>query len=206
VADGFIKSLAHPGGNVTGFTGSGDMQAKELELFKELVPGLSRPLLLYADDDPASMRWLNHAREAGRVLRLRFVERQAKSQGDVERVFAALKPGEVDGVFICSPHLRLDFHAFILEQAAARRIPVVGYRAAWVERGALFSYSVDFYAVGKQGMARQADKILKGAKPADLPVEQISQFQLVVNRKVATDYGIKIPQLILLRADKVIDQ
>jgi putative ABC transport system substrate-binding protein len=74
-----------------------------------------------------------------------------------------------------------------------------------VEQGALFSYSVDFYAVGKSGMARQADKVLRGAKPADLPVEQISQLQLVVNRKVATGYGITIPQSILLRADRVIE-
>jgi putative ABC transport system substrate-binding protein len=206
VADGFVASLARPGGNITGFTGSGEMQAKELALFKELVPSLRRPLLLYADDDPASIRWLVHARDAGRNLGLQFVERQAHRQGDVEQVFAALKPGEVDGVFICSPHLRMDFHAFILEQAAARRIPVVGYRAAWVEQGALFSYSADFYAVGKSGMARQADKLLRGAKPADLPVEQISQFQLVVNRKVATGYGMRIPQSILLRADRVIDE
>jgi putative ABC transport system substrate-binding protein len=151
------------------------------------------------------LRWLAHARQAGRVLSLQFVERQAMSQADVERIFAGLKPGEVDGVFICSPHLRMDFHTLILEQAAKRRLPLVGHRAQWVERGALFSYSPDFRAVGRVGMARQADKILKGAKPADVPVEQFSQFELVVNRRVATEYGIRIPPSILARADKVIE-
>ena len=205
VADGFVKSLSHPGGNITGFTGSGDMQAKELEIFKELVPGLKRPLLLYSDNDPASLRWLAHAREAGHVLRLQLVERQATSQADVERIFANLKPGEVDGIFMCSPHLRMDFHSLVLGLATQYRLPLVGYRAGWVERGALFSYSFDVRQVGRVGMARHIDKILRGAKPSDIPVEQISEFDFVVNRKVARDYGFKIPDSILVRANRVID-
>jgi putative ABC transport system substrate-binding protein len=206
VADGFVKTLAHPGGNITGFTGLGDTQAKELELFKQLMPRLRRVLLLYAESDPASLRWLGYAREAGRVLDLQFVERQASHRLDVERIFADLRPGEVDGAFVCSPHLRIDFHSLIVAQAVKHRLPLVGQRAHWVSMGALFSYSADFRAVGKLGMARQIDKILKGARPADLPVEQISQFfELVVNRRVATGYGITIPQSILARADRVIE-
>jgi len=116
-----------------------------------------------------------------------------------------LKPGEVDSVFICSPHLRLDFHALILDEATKHRLPLVGYRQAWVERGALFSYSPDFREVGRLDMARQAAKIFKGAKPADLPVEQISQLHLVVNKKTADAIGVTIPQSIRLRADKVIE-
>jgi len=205
VADGFVKSLSHPGGNITGFTGSGDMQAKELELFKELVPGLKRVLLLYSDNDPASLRWLAHAREAGRVLHLQLVERQATRQADVERIFSGLKPGEVDGVFMCSPHLRMDFHSLVLGLATKYRLPLVGYRAGWVERGALFSYSFDVRNVGKVGMARHIDKILRGAKPSDIPVEQISEFDFVVNRKVAKEYGFQIPSSILVRANRVIE-
>lgn len=204
-ADGFVQSLSHPGANITGFTGSGEMPAKELELLKELVPQLERPLLLYAEDDPASLRWLGHARAAARTLKMQPIERQAMRASDVERVFAQLMPGEVDSVFICSPHLRLDFHALILNQATARRLPIVGYRAGWVERGALFSYSPDFRAVGRLDMARQVAKILKGAKPADVPVEQISQFQLIVNLTTAKALGIRIPQSILVRADQVIE-
>ena len=205
VADVFVKSLARPGGNITGFTASGEMPAKELELLKEFVPSLKRPLLLFADDDPASLRWVDHARRAARVLNLQPVERQAKRAIDVQRIFSELKPGEVDSVFICSPHLRLEFHALILDEASKLRIPVVGYRAGWVERGALFSYSPDFRAVGRLDMARQAAMILKGVKPADLPVEQISQLELVINKKTATALGIKIPNSLLVRATKVIE-
>jgi len=205
VADGFVESLARPGGNITGFTASGEMPAKELELLKELIPSLKRPLLLFADDDPASLRWVDHARRAARVLNLQPVERQAKRATDVQRIFSELKPGEVDSVFICSPHLRIEFHALILDEASKLRIPLVGYRAGWVERGALFSYSPDVRAVGRLDMARQAAKILKGVKPADLPVEQISQLELVINKKTATALGIKIPNSMLVRATKVIE-
>jgi len=205
VADGFVKSLARPGGNITGFTASGEMPAKELELLKEFIPSLKRPLLLFADDDPASLRWVDHARRAAQVMNLQPVERQAKRAVDVQRIFSQLKPGEVDSVFICSPHLRIEFHGLILDEASKLRIPLVGYRAGWVERGALFSYSPDVRAVGRLDMARQAAKILKGAKPADLPVEQISQLELVINKKTATALGIKIPNSILLRATKVIE-
>ena len=204
VADGFIKSLAHPGGNITGFTGSGEMPAKELALLKEFMPLLKRPLLLFAEDDPASLRWLEHARRAARAMHLEPVERQAARAADVSQVFARLRPGEVDSIFICSPHLRIEFHSLILEQAIRLRLPLVGYRAGWVERGALFSYSPDFRAVGRLDMARQAAKILKGVKPADLPVEQIAQFELVINKKTAAALGITIPNSILVQAVKVI--
>jgi len=204
VADGFVKSLARPGGNITGFTGSGEMPAKELALLKEFMPLLKRPLLLFAEDDPASLRWLEHARRAARAMHLEPVERQAARAADVSQVFARLRPGEVDSIFICSPHLRIEFHSLILEQAIRLRLPLVGYRAGWVERGALFSYSPDFRAVGRLDMARQAAKILKGVKPADLPVEQIAQFELVINKKTAAALGITIPNSILVQAVKVI--
>jgi putative ABC transport system substrate-binding protein len=204
VADGFIKSLAHPGGNITGFTGSGEMPAKELALLKEFMPLLKRPLLLFAEDDPASLRWLEHARRAARAMHLEPVERQAARAADASQVFARLRPGEVDSIFICSPHLRIEFHSLILEQTMRLRLPLVGYRAGWVERGALFSYSPDFRAVGRLDMARQAAKILKGVKPADLPVEQIAQFELVINKKTAAALGITIPNSILVQAVKVI--
>jgi putative tryptophan/tyrosine transport system substrate-binding protein len=205
VADGFVQSLSYPGGNITGFTGTAEMPAKELELLKQLVPRLKRPLLLFAEEDPASLRWLGQVRQAARALQLEPVERHARHASDIERLFAGLKPGEVDSVLICSPHLRLDFHALILEQAVKRRLPLVGFRAGWVERGALFSYSPDFRAVGRQDMAPQIAKILKGVKPADLPVEQISRLQLVVSQKAAKALGITIPQSMLVRADRVIE-
>ena len=205
VADGYIKSLSHPGGNMTGFGGLGDIPAKEMELFKELVPRLKRPLVLHNAHDPASVRWLTQLRQAAPTLKIQMTERQVANQADIERVFAALKPADADGIFIASPQLRTNFPARILELASKRRLPLAGHRREWVERGALFSYNLDLRAIGRAAAGRYVDRILKGVKPADLPVEQVSQFQLVVNGKVAKAYGIKIPNSILVRADKVIE-
>jgi putative ABC transport system substrate-binding protein len=203
VENGFIKSFAHPGGNVTGFAGLGDNPSKEVELFKELVPRLKRLLVLYAGD-PASSRWLADVRQAATKLKLELVERQTAKRADIERVFAAIKPGDVDGVFISSPDLRTRFLALILELASNRRLPLQGHRREWVEQGALFSYNVDLRSVGKAA-ARYVDKILKGTKPADLPVEQSSQLQLIINLKTAKALGLTIPPSLLLRADQVIE-
>jgi len=203
VENGFIKSFAHPGGNVTGFAGVGQNVSKEVELFKELVPRLKRLLVLFDAGDPASSRWLADVRQAATKLKLELVERQTAKQADIERVFAAIKPGDVDGVFISSPDLRTRFLALILELASNRRLPLQGHRREWVEQGALFSYNLDLRGVGKAA-ARYVDKILNGTKPADLPVEQSSQLQLIINLKTAKALGLTIPQSLLLRADEVI--
>ena len=205
VADGFIKSLSHPGGNMTGFAGIGDIPAKEMQLFKELVPQLARPLVLFDAGDPASLRWLAELRRAAPTLRLQLSERQVANRADIERVFAAIKQGDADGVFIASPHLRVGFSAVIQDLASRRRLPIVGHRQEWVEQGALFSYNLDLRAVGHAAAARYVDKIFKGAKPSDLPVEQSTQFQLVINRKTAKALGIKIPDSILVQATRVIE-
>jgi ABC-type uncharacterized transport system substrate-binding protein len=203
VENGFIKSFAHPGGNVTGFAGLGANPAKEVELFKELVPRLKRLLVLFDVGDPVSSHWLADVRRAAIRLKLKLVERQTAQQADVERVFAALKPGDVDGVFISSPDLRTKFPALILELASNRHLPLQGHRKEWVEQGALFSYNLDLRSVGKAA-ARYVDKILKGTKPADLPVEQSSQLQLIINLKTAKALGLMIPQSLLVRADEIV--
>jgi putative ABC transport system substrate-binding protein len=143
VENGFIQSFAHPGGNVTGFAGLGDIPSKEVELFKELVPRLKRLLVLFAAGDPTSSRWLADIRQAATKLKLELVERQTAKRADIERVFAAIKPGDVDGVFISSPDLRTRFPTLVLELASNRRLPLYGHRREWVEQGALFSYNLD---------------------------------------------------------------
>ena len=205
VASGYVRSLAHPGGNITGLVASGDTPDKEMELFKELVPGLKHPLVLHNGRDPASERWMVQLRKAAPVLKLKFTERKVAVEADVERAFRDLKPGQVDGVFIASPHLRVMFPSLIIDLATRRRLPVAGHREEWVERGALFSYSPDQRTTGRAAAGRYVDRILKGTKPADLPVEQIAQYRLVVNGKIAKAYGIRIPPSILVRADKVIE-
>ena len=204
VADGFVKSLARPGGNITGFAGLGNTPAKEMEIFKEVVPQLRRPLVLLGARDPVSPRWLAEVRRAATTLKLQTVERQVANATDLDRVFAGIKPGGVDGVFIASPDLRTKFLALILDLATKRRLPLAGHRKEWVERGALFSYNDNLRAIGHAAAARYVDRILKGTKPADLPVEEVTQFELVINLKTAKALGLTIPQSVLQRADQVI--
>ncbi len=204
VADGFVQSLARPGGNLTGFAGIGTLPGKELALFKELVPRLRRPLILLDPDDPTAARYLADIRKAAATLKLDVAERPAGNERAIERVFQALKRGDVDGVLVASPDLRVKFHSRILGLASERRLPMVGHRREWVEQGALFSYADNIRAIGRAAATRYIDRILKGAKPADLPVEEISEFELVINLKTAKALGLTIPQSLLLRADEVI--
>jgi len=204
VADGFIKSLAHPGGNITGFAGVGNSPAKEMEIFKEIVPQLRRPLVLLGTRDPVSPRWLVEVRRAAITLKLQAVERQVANAAELERVFAAVKPGDVDGVFVASPDLRTKFAALIVDLAAKWRLPLAGGRKEWVERGALFSYNDNLRAIGRAAATRYVDRILKGTKPADLPVEEVTQFELVINQQTAKALGLSVPQSMLLRADEII--
>ncbi len=203
VANGFVKSLARPGGNLTGLVTYAVSQAKQIELFRELVPTLRRLLVLVDPDEPTMPRILADVRSAAAVLQLRLQEREARKPPDLERVFAALKPGEVDGVYVASQRLRANHSALLIELASTRRLPLASHRKEWVERGALFSYATDVAGLGRVA-ARYVDRILKGAKPGDLPVEQAAKFELVINLKAARALGLTIPQSVLLRADALV--
>ena len=131
------------------------------------------------------------------------MEREVINQADIERVFGSVKRGDVDGVFMVSPSIHAKFSSLVIRLASEKRLPVPGYGKARVEQGALFSYGSDYVALGR-GAARYVDKILKGSKPADLPVERMSKFELVINLKTAKQLGITIPPEVLYRATKVI--
>ncbi len=203
VEAGFVKSMAHPGGNLTGFAGVGDIPAKWLELFKEVIPGLRRVLVLFNPQDPVAPRYLGEFRKAAAILKLKLVEREVSNQSDIERVFASLKRGEIDGVIHGSPDIRARFSSLLIRLASENRVPYQAHRKEWVEQGALFSYSPDLASVGVLA-ARYIDRILKGTKPADLPVEDLSQYKLVINLNTAKALGLTIPQSVLIRADEVI--
>ncbi len=203
VADGLVNSLSRPGGNLTGFAGLGDVPAKRLEFFKELVPRLRRVLVLIEPQDPVTRRVLGEVEKAGAALKLQLVEREVSHEADIQGVFRSLKRGEVDGVFVASPNLYSKFSSLILRLASERNIPVASHWKGWVEQGALFSYSGNLQSVGGDA-ARYVDKILKGAKPADLPVQELSRFELVINLKTAKALGLTIPQSVLIRADQAI--
>jgi putative tryptophan/tyrosine transport system substrate-binding protein len=203
VADGYVKSLARPGGNLTGFVGLGEVPGKQLELFKELIPRLHRVLVLSDPGDPATKRILVELGKVGSMLKLQLMEHKVIDQTDIERVFASIGRGDVDGAFIASPDLQQKFTFLILHLATERRIPMVVRRGNFVEKGGLFSYAHNPLPVGRDA-ATYVDKILKGAKPANLPVQEPSYFEFVINLKAANQIGLTIPPNVLARADKVI--
>ncbi len=204
VKDGFVRSLAHPGRNVTGLAGLPDYPAKQLQVFTEIVPGLRRVLLLVDPKDPVTPRQLAEIRQAATTLRLEQVERHATDEMEVRRVFTALQPRDVDGVFVVSPNLYLRFTSLITKSALAKRLPVAWHQRHGVEEGALFSYGADLAAVGVEA-AHYIDKILKGIHPGNLPVQEFARFELVLNLKTAKALGLTVPPSLLLRADQVIE-
>jgi putative tryptophan/tyrosine transport system substrate-binding protein len=205
VANGFVQSLAHPGGNLTGqaaFAWEG-WYAKKLELFKELVPHLRRVLVLVDPHDPLTPRLLPEVQRAAASLQLHTKVREATTQAEIEQLFSALTPGEVEGVFTASNNLETNFPSLTMRLALAHRLPMPVPLRQWVVEGGLFYYGIDERATGRT-VARSVDKLLKGTPPAELPIEQPTTFNLVINLKTAKDLGLKIPPTLLFQATEVI--
>jgi putative tryptophan/tyrosine transport system substrate-binding protein len=203
VAAGFVKSIARPGGNLTGVADFvGELQDKRVQILGEMVR-LRRLLILTDPTDPATQRLTADIERVVPQLKVQLVERRATTEADVKKIFASLKKGAVDGMVVISPKLITNFPALILRLSLERQIPLTSHRKALVEQGALFSYGPDFVAVG-QDIAGYVDRILKGAKPADLPVQQVARLELVINLKTAKALGLTIPQSLLVRADEII--
>jgi putative ABC transport system substrate-binding protein len=204
VRDGLVKSLSRPGGNLTGIFGARDVVAKQLELYELLVPKLHRVLTLIDPNDPATGRLLAQYRAAASVLGrpLELVIRKVSTARDLQRVFRSLRPGEVDGAFLLSPILRLNFSALTIRLAARAKLPVQAHRKDWVEKGALFSYGADLRPIGRRA-ARYVDRILRGTSPADLAVEVVPDVEFAINLKTASRLGIRVPQQMIIRADEV---
>jgi putative ABC transport system substrate-binding protein len=203
VGAGFVKSLARPGGNITGFADLGlELVPKGLEIFRELVPRLRRVLLVYDATNDVTVSQLPVYRDAAQRLGLTLVERPVRTEDEARSAISAIKKSEIDGIF--SPRvLSQNIPGLILEIAPKLGIPTMFETPFYVERAGLASYGADKYALGRQA-ARLVDKILKGAKPGEIPVEQPTKFELAINLKAAKALGIVIPQSILLRADRLI--
>jgi len=200
---GLVKSLARPGGNLTGIASLDvELAPKRLEIFRELVPGLKRVLLVYDATNKHAAEQLEPYRAAARSLGLTFVERPVRSQEEAGAVISGLRRGDVDGIF--APRvLSLNIPGFIVATSAKGTFPTMFQAAFFAERGGLASYGATDGDLGRLA-ARLVDRILKGAKPADLPVEQPTKFELVINVKTAKALGLTIPQSLLLRADRLI--
>ena len=202
VESGLVKSFAHPGGNITGIADIDiELVPKRMELFREIVPGLRRIVFAYDSANPLAAVVVAH-REAARRLGLTLVERPVRTQDEAQAAFAMLRKGDGEG--IVSPRLHsLNIPGFILDTGTRASIPTMFHSSFYVERGGLASYGADRHEMGRQA-ARLVAKVLKGAKPADLPVEQANAFELVVNLKTAKALGLTIPESVLLRAGRVI--
>ena len=200
---GLVKSLARPGGNLTGIASLDvELAPKRLEIFRELVPGLKRVLLVYDATNKHAVEQLEPYRAAARRLGLTLVERPARSQEEAGAIISGLRKGEVDGIF--APRvLSLNIPGFILATSAKGTFPTMFQASFFAERGGLASYGATDGDLGRQA-ARLVDRILKGAKPADLPVEQPTKFELVINLKTAKALGLSIPTSLLQRADRLV--
>jgi putative ABC transport system substrate-binding protein len=205
VEAGLVESLARPGGNVTGLTNlDRELGGKRLELLKDAVPKLARVAVLY---DPATAGTAREVKEdlpvVARALALTVRPWEVRAADGFERVFAALNKERPDGLYVTSSPLFVTNRKRIVGFALKSRLPSVYQNKAFVDAGGLMSYGGDL-AESYRRIAYYVDKILKGAKPADLPVEQPTKFELVLNLKTAKQIGLTIPQSMLYRADKVI--
>jgi ABC-type uncharacterized transport system substrate-binding protein len=205
VGTGLVDSLARPGGLITGNTTIiGEMAGKRLELLKQLVPRLSRVALLGFPGDPIVAVQMRHAEAVARSLRVEVFPVEISAISDLDRAFETIAKHRADGVLRLGDPLVVPGRQRTVELAREHRLPTMANRVEEVEAGLLVSYGPNRAEQSRQA-ATYVDKILRGAKPADLPVEQPTKFELVINLKTAKALGLTIPQSLLLRADQVIE-
>jgi putative ABC transport system substrate-binding protein len=201
---GLIESFDRPGGNITGIsTLDVELGPKRLEVFRELVPGLHRVLFSYDLNDASGVAAARLYRESARRLGMVLVEQAVQTQAEAQAALTQLRKGEVDGILVPN-NVSLNIPGFIVESAEQQGIPTMFHGAFWVDQGkGLASYGPDDPGLGRQA-ARLVDKILKGTKPAEIPVEVISRTGFVINLKVAKTLGLTIAPEVLYRADRLV--
>jgi putative ABC transport system substrate-binding protein len=203
VANGFVASLARPGGNITGLsTLSPEIYGKQLELLKEIVPRLSRVAVLGDSAEPGHAQALRETERAARTLRVQLQYLDVRGPNDIEAAFQAARTGRADAVLILSSPV-FSLRRELVDLAVKSRLPVMHFRAGFVTDGGLMSYGASTTDLDRRA-ATYVDKILKGAKPADLPIEQPTKFEFIINLKAAKQIGLTIPPSVLARADEVI--
>jgi putative ABC transport system substrate-binding protein len=204
VGSGLVPSLAHPGGNVTGLSMMApDLVGKQLELLKEVVPKVSRVALLRNPTNPGSASQLREAEAAARALGVQLQTLEARGPQEIDSAFAAMTREQAGALVVLTDSIFTNQARQIAELAAKRRLPAMYGLREHGEAGGLMVYGPHPLDLERRA-ATFVDKILKGAKPADLPIEQPSKFELVINLKTAKALGLTIPQSLLLRADDVI--
>jgi putative ABC transport system substrate-binding protein len=200
---GLIESFARPGHNITGVTDLYlELGAKRLEVFRELIPGLQHVLFPYDATNAQAIVAAQVYRDAAPRLGIALVERAVRNQEEAQTTLAQIRPGEVEGLlapWCCAANLP----GLVLEATAHQGLPTMFDTAFWVERGGLASSGSDYYALGRQA-ARLVDKILKGAQPAEIPVEVHTTIEFVLNLKTAHALGLTIAPAMVFRADRLV--
>lgn len=201
---GLIESFARPGGNITGVTDLElQLAPKRLQVFQNLVPGLRRVLFPYEATNVSAQAAAKSYREAAQRLGIELIERPVRTQEEARAVLAQVRKGEVDGI-LGPPGPALNINGFILEFAAQRAIPTMfGVTFQAGEHDGLASYGPDIYKTGLQ-TARLVDKVIKGANPAEIPVEVNSDIEFMINLRVAQAIGLSIPPEVLYQADRIL--
>jgi putative ABC transport system substrate-binding protein len=201
---GYVASLARPGGNITGLSSmSVDLGPKRLELLKETIPRVSRVGLMWNPADPARALEVRETQAAAEKLGLRLQSIEVRSPEEIERAFSAMPRERLDALIVQQDPLTILHRARIAGLTVKSRLPAISVFREFPEAGGLMAYGTNLADLYRRA-ATYVDKILKGAKPADLPVEQPTRFELVINLKTAKALGLTIPQSVLIRADQVI--
>lgn len=201
---GIVPSLARPGGNVTGDTFFvTELVAKRLELLKEAVPRVSRVAILANPDNPAMGQSFQSMEAAAKELNVELLKFAAKGPADVDGAFAAMAKERVDALAVVEDVILIPHSKRIAELAVKQRLPSISF-VDYAEAGGLFGYGVDFLALYRRA-AVFVDRILKGAKPADIPIERPTKFEFVINKRTANTIGLAIPSAVRVRADREIE-
>ena len=204
VASGFVASLARPGGNITGLsTLAPELSGKRLELLKEIVPKLSRVAVIAISTEPGNAQLLKEMELAAEGLKVKLQHLDVLTSKDIETAFRAAAKGRADGVVMLGSAVFNNHRIQIVELAVKSRLPATYTRPEYVEDGGLMTYGPSINDLFRRA-ATYVDRILKGAKPADLAVEQPKKFEFIINLKAAKQIGLTIPPSVLARADKVI--
>jgi putative ABC transport system substrate-binding protein len=203
---GLVTSLAHPGGNITGFTTyEGSLGGKLLELLKEAVPRLAAVGLVYTPSGPASLELLHTVESIGPSVGVKTTPIPARDPAEIERALAEVARERDSGLLVLSGPATRVFRDQIVASATRHRLPAIyPYRFLYISAGGLMSYGPDLVQQYRQA-ASYVDRILKGEKPGDLPVQVPTRYELIVNLKAAKTIGLTIPESFLLRADEVIE-
>jgi len=204
VASGLVESFRKPGGRLTGtYNRVTELTGKRLELLKEMLPRLRRVVIFYNPDNPNRQQGVKVARDAARQLKVEVVEHRVGSVEELRAGLRALRAGEADAYFSVPDAMVISQAALVIDTARAKKLPTMFQEQDSVVKGGLASYGVSHYAVGRLS-AKYVQRILLGADPGDLPVEQLDRLYFVINLKTAKALGLTIPQSVLLRADEVI--